>query len=329
MIDASEDERILARARAHREIKPDFVPTERVLQQVAAAEGIDYVTALLYDHVVHSPEHGPFVAAIDELRQESAPTQLAGDTLLAVAPGAFYLEYPHSGADGKLLREQARRLGLSSELIPCDSMGGVEENGRVVCEWLSARTDRKIVLASVSKGGADIKVALRRAEARQAFRNVVAWISLCGILDGSPAVDSLVRRKSLAWLYRTLFWWRGLRFQVLTDLRRTAGGPLDFPLDLPPHIRLIQIVGFPLQHHLTNRLARTCHARCAGLGPNDGAVLLSDVVRTPGLIYPIWGADHYLRPGWELRSLGAAVLRFILQDPIFSQPKQLAKATSE
>ena len=141
----------------------------------------------------------------------------------------------------------------------------------------------------------------------------MAWISLCGILDGSPTVDWLLRSRLREMFYRGLFRWRGLRLEALTGLRRTAGSPLIAPLELPPTMRLMRIVGFPRRRHLGSRLARRCHAAASSEGPNDGAVLLSDVVHGPGVVYPVWGADHHLRPSWELRKLGRAVLRFALE----------------
>jgi hypothetical protein len=36
--------------------------------------------------------------------------------------------------------------------------------------------------------------------------------------------------------------------------------------------------------------------------------VLADACAVPGLIYPVWGSDHYMRPVWELRSLAGALL---------------------
>jgi hypothetical protein len=309
----SEDAVLLRRAAEWRINTGSGLPDPAAIEQLTASAGIDFATAVLYDAITHCPPHAAFLAELDAQRSDDTPLQVPSDTLLAVAAGAFYLEYPHSGADGRLLREQAAALGCPCELIPSASMGSLAENAELLCQWLAARGERRIILASISKGGSDITAALRRPEAPKAFRNVMSWISLCGILDGSPTVDWLLRSRLRELSFRGLFWWRGLRFQVLTDLRHSAGGPLDGPLDLPATVRLIQIVGFPLRRHLTNRLARTCHAAAASAGPNDGVILLTDVVRQPGLIYPIWGADHYLRPSWELRRLASSVLRYVLE----------------
>lgn len=308
-----DDDALLERAAKWRASAGPDMPCQADIEQLSKSGGIDFATAVLYDAVVHAEPHAAFIAEIDALRGAAALPPPPADTLLAVAPGAFYAEYPHSGADGRLLREQAAALGCHSELIPCASMGTIAENAEFICRWLAGRNERRIILASISKGGSEIKAALRRPEAARAFRNVVAWISLCGILDGSPMAEWLLRSKWRELFYRGLFWWRGLRLDGVAGLRRTAGGPLDGPLALPADICLIHIIGFPRRRHLTSRLARQCHAAAASQGPNDGVILLADVVRQPGLIYPIWGADHHLRPSWELRKLGSAVLRYVLE----------------
>jgi hypothetical protein len=87
---------------------------------------------------------------------------------------------------------------------------------------------------------------------------------------------------------------------------------LDSPLRLPAQIRLISIVGFPLREHLTRRESRRCHGRLAPFGPNDGGLMLSDVCALPGLIYPVWGADHYLQPERHIRDV-RVLIRSILQ----------------
>ena len=65
----------------------------------------------------------------------------------------------------------------------------------------------------------------------------------------------------------------------------------------PEGLLVVSVVGTPLVSHLSGTTAAR-HARLAPEGPNDGSTLLRDAVVEPGLVYPVWGADHYLRvPG--------------------------------
>jgi hypothetical protein len=76
-------------------------------------------------------------------------------------------------------------------------------------------------------------------------------------------------------------------------------------------MRFITLAGFPLRAHLTNTFMRRCHRFISPHGPNDGAVLLTDVAALPGDFYPIWGADHYLRPETRAKRIFAAVLNWV------------------
>jgi hypothetical protein len=139
---------------------------------------------------------------------------------------------------------------------------------------------------------------------------VVVWVNLSGLLFGTALVDWLLASKLRALWFRLLFWLRGYDFTVIQELGCGPGAPLDGELRLPAHLRVIHVVGFPLERHLSNGLARRCFRRVRALGPNDGAgIVLADVARLPGVVYPVWGADHYLRPaGTDMRILARRIL---------------------
>ncbi|HEV7783732.1 MAG TPA: hypothetical protein VGQ28_00260 [Thermoanaerobaculia bacterium] len=286
------------------------LPSAGELRDFAAREGIDAATTFLYRSLLVSPFHGPFIRRIEETCKRPVSAVWRSDAILAVVPGAFYRENPRSGADGHVLREQAEALGCPTDLVPLASAGSVKENARILCDWLARQPARPVILASLSKGGADVKMALTRPDAERAFGNVTAWISLCGILDGTPMAEWLLSPKNPgAVLSRLYYRLRGRSTSFLPDLRHGPGQTLDFELRLPAHVRLISVVGFPLREHLDRGIARRCHRRLTPLGPNDGGLVLADVCALPGLVYPIWGADHYLQPKSGVNELVAAILQ--------------------
>jgi hypothetical protein len=279
-----------------------------VLRHVAAREGIDFATALLYDRIVRSPEHGPFIRSVWSGR--GAGAHAPDGATLAVVPGACYVEYPETGADGRRLREVARERGWRVEVIPVASFGSLADNARTVCDWLRDRPEGPVVLASLSKGGADVKEALARPDAAAAFRNVTAWVSVSGIVFGTALAGWFLGRPLWRLAIRLLCRYRRYEFAVFRQLDRREDGPLAGELELPPGLRTVHVVGFPLTCHLRGRRARRAHRRLAPLGPTDGGgILLGDLARLPGLIFPVWGADHYLEPAWDVRPLIACVLQ--------------------
>jgi hypothetical protein len=159
-----------------------------------------------------------------------------------------------------------------------------------------------------------VKTALAAPGAEQAFANVVGWINLCGILRGTPMTEWLLSRHPGAVLNRLYHRLRGWSLGFLEELRYGPGTPLDFDLNLPPHIRMVSVIGFPLREHLHRGISRRCHRRLTPLGPNDGGVVLADVCALPGLVYPLWGADHYLQPrDTDVRELVRALLQYMAE----------------
>ena len=69
----------------------------------------------------------------------------------------------------------------------------------------------------------------------------------------------------------------------------------------------------PVNPRYAEVLGERCHARLESFGPNDGSILLADAPKWPGHLCPVWGADHYLRPREDVRTLLAALLRSFAQ----------------
>ncbi len=206
------------------------------------------------------------------------------------------------------------------ERVPVESFGSLARNAAVIANWLSQHGQQQVVLISLSKGSADLKIALGLPEAHRLFGNVTAWISLSGLPQGTPLVAWLRRQPLRRLGVRLLLRLRGQRYSVVEELRPEAGGPLTTWPALPPRVRVIHVVSFPLRRHLAHPWAERGYERVAPLGPNDGGgFLLGDVTRLPGTVFPVWGADHYLQPAWDTTPL----LRGVLAEAMSPQPEFL------
>ena len=315
---SAEDEgSLLRRAAAHAGFPTLEDLTPEVLQKMTRAAGIDFATALLFDRMRRSKAHASFIERIDALRQAPAPRKTTGRFQVVIVPGALYVERPDMGGDGRVIREVAEAAGLPTDFVPLASCGSVTGNAERIREWLRRRgDDRRIVLVSLSKGGADLKLALAAPDAGEVFRSVAAWINVCGPLQGSGMANWVLDSRIRTWLARAKFRWQRRDFQFVTDLRRGRGTPLDGAPRLPLSLWLVTLIGFPLRRHLTTRFSRFCHRTLAEHGPNDGTTSLADVAAWPGTIYPAWGMDHYFRPENAARSLVSAVLESVEDDTI-------------
>ena len=271
------------------------------LGEIAARVGIEFATALAYDRVLREARNKVFFDLVARSRGERIDPKV----LFAIIPGAFYQVHQHSGADGARLVRILREAGAPVETVPIGNFGRVRENARMIADWLGRKRGEKVVLLSLSKGSADVKVALR--ERPELAEKLLAWVSLSGISNGTALVDWLGRQRWRMVGIRFYFWWRGLEMAALEDLG--TGGLLEEWGSAREELPLVNVCGFPLARHLTHRWAPKGYRRLARLGPNDGGgILLGEVTQRPGIVFPVWGADHYLTPSWDCEAQLRTVL---------------------
>lgn len=287
--------------------------TEDALKGITRRQGVDFATALLFDRFQKITARAAFIRRIDALRQARSTPRVRLDARVVIVPGALYVERPDLGADGRLVREIAASHGFESVLIPVASFGSLQHNAGIIRAWLGQHSGERIILVSLSKGGADVKLALAAPDAASLFRNVTSWVNVCGVLNGSRMANWVLASRARTCFIRWKFKRQKRDFRFVTDLQRGPGTPLDFAVPLPPWMKMLSLVGFPLRRHMTTGFSRFCHRTLAAHGSNDGTTTLVDVLDWPGEIYPVWGADHYFRPAGMARELIAAVLRYLAE----------------
>jgi hypothetical protein len=292
-------------------------PTAETLAELAGQRGIDFATAAAYQFVRTKPENAEFIQRVEAMEEHGLEGSFEASGRppfrIGIVPGAFFREYPAAGGDGRTLLAEFERLGIHAEVIPLPSFRRLAEGAERICQWLRRNRDQRVVLVSLSKGGGETKLAL--AQEPELFENVSAWVTLSGILEGTPLVNWLYSQRLRYVAVRGLFWWHRYPIAGLEDLRHGAATLLAAPLQLPPRLRAVHVVGFPFSDSFSTPWGKRGHARIARLGPNDGGgILLADAIARPGLMYPVWGADHYLRPGWDIHRLVVRLIRYFEQE---------------
>jgi hypothetical protein len=268
--------------------------------------GCDFATALLYDRIRREPPIAEFIAAIDALRRDEGPVpSLRGKVL--VAPAAFHRELPQFGGDGRAITEIARRFGLTCELLPSESAGSVTRNAELIREALDVETDEPFVLVSLSKGAADLRLALESAP--RALAHARAWVQIGGLVRGSPIVDAILASPVRRSLLRAYLAYLRADLSVCSQLVWRENPLLSGRVSVPNGLEVINVVGFPLACHLSGNTKRR-YLEMRRFGPNDGSTLLVDAIVESGVVYPVWGADHYFRiPG--VANLLVALFRYL------------------
>lgn len=274
--------------------------------------GIDLATALLYDRVTRWPANCDFM-----LRAQADACYSGGINVVGIVPGAFYREHANTGADGATVVQNLESLGCRAERVPVESFGSLATNAAIIHQWLDDRRAQRIALVSLSKGTSDLKMALGMPWAEERFQNVSTWISVSGLPQGTPLVGWLNRQPLRRLGVKLLLWCRNQSYSVVEELNDSPGSPLTSWPALPPTMKIIHVIGFPLRGHLSHPWASRGYERLSLLGPNDGGgFLLADAARLPGIVLPVWGADHYLQPAWDIAALLRRVFAAALSTPV-------------
>ena len=270
----------------------------------ARLAALDGATRALYASVRAAPKNRGLWEALEGTRP--ARRNLARDLRIVLVPGILYRDFPHTGADGAVLREIAVRLEIPLDIVPLDGTEGLEKAADLIIgRLLAVPESSRVLLFSLSKGSAEVRHALSRPQARVAFQRVHAWVSVSGLPFGTPTAETVFRRPlARAWI-SAWFWYRRRRLASLRELLFHRPGA---SFEIPEHLQFVQIAAFPLHSQLRDRRSRRFQRRLAAFGPNDGFAVLAELAALPGSLYPIWGADHYLRGGPEL---SVAITRLI------------------
>jgi hypothetical protein len=310
-IDAA-DRELLERANA---LQVGAPVEERGVAAGLLAHDLELATAVLHDRILRVPENAAFRDALEMPGHE----RLNRSTLIGIVPGAFYRHHHHTGAGGRRIIAILEKLGARVEVIPIRSFGRVYNNARIINTWLRAHATEDVALVTLSKGSADGKAALQLSNGHE-WNRVRAWISVSGLTEGTPLIAWL-RRQPLRMIgVRLLLALRGQSFAAADDLGRVEGNPLLRWPALPLKLRLVHVIAFPTRRHLRHPWAFRGYERLAPLGPNDGGgILLCDTERLPGIVCPIWSADHYLDPTWD----STALLRRIIVEAASLDERQV------
>jgi hypothetical protein len=269
---------------------------------------IDFV-ARLYDRPSNKRAQDEFREIVERLGASGptdavAPPEAFQSYLIAFVPGYAYKKDRTTGADFAAQRAILNARGFQTLLVETDELGSVEGNAAIVADRLNRLAERedRIIVVSASKGGPEVAHALGEGLSKDAVARVKAWISVGGILRGSPYADRFLtwpRR----WLAAIGLAFNGLPSSVLSDLSTRVRRPAFNRLHLPPGILTLQYVGAPL----SGQVPKSTRGRYDALrrqGPNDGLTLLSDELVEGGIVVTEVGLDHYFRdPAIELKTV--------------------------
>lgn len=290
--------------------------TQSFLQQVThATKDVDKAAALFYNRTIREPRNRNFIEFLEnyEKGKQPKPDYSGKNILLALVPGMFYKDnHDQVDSTGQSIRSVAKSMGIRDVVVPTEQTGTVTTNGTIVCRFVEQSTANHIILASASKGSADVKVAISICGNQPYFRKVIGWFNIGGILKGSLLVNNI----SASWYNRLKgrisFFLKGYNWNGLMSIKKTPDAPLHQEIALPDTLLVINVIGVPLFRHVIQR-AWPYYLYLTRYGPNDGMVLLSDSYIRNAITYSSFRNDHYFQWPFPDRRI-EGFLEFILKN---------------
>ena len=289
---ATLDERI---DRAYQNVNgklPDRGELKRLSEEISN----DFAALYLAAQIERAPVNRRFRSAFDgaydytlkafpENRVVLPPAAVGYEVLFV--PAYLYKRITFTGADLAAPRAALQQVGFNCHFVETDEDGTVEANAELVIAAIRARAQsgRRLILVSASKSGPEVAMALTRLGPAETH-HVAAWINTVGALQGSPMADERLAPELEYIVGKVKL---GGRESMMTAPSRQRFNSFR----IPEHVLVINYFGIPVSGSISF-LARRGFFPLQKHGPNDGVLLLSDMIYPGGITLAELGSDHFL-----------------------------------
>lgn len=216
--------------------------------------------------------------------------------LFVFVPGFAYKEDTTTGADFGRQRRLFNENGLKTHLIDIEEWGLASKNAQIIADALRdlCLKKGKIIVVSASKGGLETAMALGSILTPVESQNIKSWISVGGILRGSPIADQyLCAPKS--WFAATMLAFKGQNLETVRDMSYKKRADEWTQWHFSPTLLRVHFVGAPLATQIHSDIRRRYCSLIKNFGPNDGLTTLTDQLTEGGVVVSELGLDHYYK----------------------------------
>jgi hypothetical protein len=270
----------------------DSLPDRAELKRLSEEFSVDFAAAYLAEQINRQSENRRFRDLFLENRRAFSQNRLkltsgAADYEVLFVPTYLYKRLPIVGSDLAVPKKAMQKIGLPVHFVETVEDGAVETNAEIVAAALAERASsgRRLIVISASKSGPEVALALTQLGPLKT-RHVVGWINAVGALQGTPLADErvltdiedLVGKVDVAGMESLMTERSRRRFQKF---------------QVPEHILVVNYFGIPLSGNLSS-WARRGFAPLSKYGPNDGILLLADMIFPAAVTVVELGLDHFL-----------------------------------
>jgi hypothetical protein len=272
------------------------LPDRDELKRLSDEFSVDFAALYLADRIDRNPVNRRFREAFDQTRDYIREAFREGHVRLPAAAADYELLFVHTdlykrltftGADMAAPREALQKVGFACYFVETQDDGAVETNADLVIAAIRARAQsgRRLIIVSASKSGPEVALALTKLGPAETH-HVAAWINTVGALQGSPVADERLAPE-IEFIVGKVD--PAGRESIMTARSRQRFNSFR----IPEHVLVVNYFGIPVSGSISF-LARRGFFPLRKYGPNDGIVLLSDMIFPRGVTLAELGSDHFL-----------------------------------
>jgi hypothetical protein len=269
------------------------LPDRAELKDLSDSFSVDFAALYLADQIARVPINRRFRSAFDQVYEYTRQAFPKGEMQVPGAanydvlfvPTYLYKRFTLTGADMAGPRAALQKVGFNCYFVETRDDGSVELNAELIMSAIRARAQsgRRLIVVSASKSGAEVALALTKLGPAQT-RHVAAWINAVGALQGTPLVDDKVM-PDIEFLI-------GKIDPAGAESMTTVRGRQRFAsFHVPKSVLVVNYFGIPTIGSISF-LVRKGFFALRKYGPNDGVVLLSDMILPGGITIAQLGSDH-------------------------------------
>jgi len=270
------------------------LPNREDLKKLSDDFSVDFAALYLADQIARVPANAWFNSAFRqayEYTREVFPEgqmQVPGaaDYDVLFVPSYLYKRFTFfTGADMAVPRAALEKVGFPCYFVETIDDGPIESNAEITMAAIRARatSGRRLIVVSASKSGAEVALALTRL-GHANTRHVAAWINAVGALQGTPTVDDHLL-PDLEFLVGKIDPAGGESMATGRSRQRFNS------FNIPRTVLVVNYFGIPTIGDISF-LARNVYSALRKYGPNDGVVLLGDMIFPGGLTLARLGTEH-------------------------------------
>ena len=270
------------------------LPSRDDLKKLSDDFSVDFAALYLADQITRVPINRRFRHAFDQAYDYTRKALAEGRLSLPAAaanyevlfvPSYLYKRVVITGADMAVPREALKKAGFTCSFVETQDDGTIEANADLVAAAIRAHapSGRRLIIVSASKSGPEVALALTRMEPAET-RHVAAWFNTVGALQGSLLIDERA--------FPELEWIVGkVNAAGIESLSAARSRQRFDSFRLPQHVLVVNYFGIPTIGSVS-WMSRRGFSLLRKYGPNDGFILLPDLIFPGGVTLVQLGRDH-------------------------------------